>query len=176
MLVRQIICAFLLASAAATVFAEKKMTGGVSSAAPIREEMGGLFVALSELLPLVVDKAAFENPKNAKKITGLMQKLQGLADKMVVSTKKFADNDPSIPFIAEKFSNDVSMALDMWKSGDRVVPRRLMRGVTDYCISCHTRTSKGLHLTEVIPSSKLRRCQFWQELNTWRQRVSSRVL
>jgi len=46
------------------------------------------------------------------------------------------------------------MAIDMWKSGDRVVPRRLMRNVTDYCIGCHTRTSKGLHLSDVIHSEK----------------------
>lgn len=126
------------------------------SSAPIREEMGGLFVALSDLLPIVLNKGAFEDPKNANEILSLMNRLQDLSVKMVTSTKKFADNDPSIPFVAERFSNDVTMALDMWKTGDRVVPRRLLRGVTDYCISCHTRTSKGLHLSAVIQPSKLK--------------------
>jgi hypothetical protein len=127
-----------------------------TSAAPIREEMGGLFVALSDLLPIVLNKAAFEDPKNAQEVLSLMNRLQDLSVKMVTSTKKFADNDPSIPFIAERFSNDLTMALDMWKTGDRVVPRRLLRGVTDYCISCHTRTSKGLHLSAVTQPNKLK--------------------
>jgi hypothetical protein len=127
------------------------------SPAPIRQEMGGLFVALSDLLPLVINKADFENPKNAKELLSLMKRIEDLSLKMVVSTKKFSDNDPSIPFISEKFANDVTMAIDMWKSGDRIIPRRLMRGVTDYCISCHTRTAKGLHLSEVIQPAKLKR-------------------
>jgi hypothetical protein len=118
--------------------------------------MGGLYVALSDLLPIVLNKAAFEDPKNSQEVLSLMNRLQDLSLKMVTSTKKFADNDPSIPFVAERFSNDVTMALDMWKTGDRVVPRRLLRGVTDYCISCHTRTSKGLHLSAVTQPSKLK--------------------
>lgn len=136
-------------------FAEKKSNMGQSQA-PIRQEMGGLFVALSELLPLVINKAEFENPKNEKEILSLMNRLQGLSLSMVNSTKRFADNDPSIPFVAERFANDVTMSLNMWKSGDRVVPRRLMRGVTDYCISCHTRTAKGLHLSDVIQPKKFK--------------------
>jgi hypothetical protein len=124
------------------------------SDAPIRAEMGGLFVALSDLLPLVIDKGAFENPKNEKEVLSLINRMQDLSLAMVNSTKKFSDNDPSIPFVAERFANDVSMSLDLWKSGDRVVPRRLLRGVTDYCISCHTRTTKGVHLSSVIQPQK----------------------
>jgi hypothetical protein len=137
-----------------SVFADGKNVK--TSAAPIREEMGGLFVALSDLLPIVLNKAAFEDPKNAQEVLSLMNRLQDLSVKMVTSTKKFADNDPSIPFIAERFSNDLTMAIDMWKTGDRVVPRRLLRGVTDYCIGCHTRTSKGLHLSAVTQPNKLK--------------------
>jgi len=137
-----------------SVFADGK--NSKTSAAPIRDEMGGLFVALSDLLPIVLNKAAFEDPKNAQEVLSLMNRLQDLSVKMVTSTKKFADNDPSIPFIAERFSNDLTMALDMWKTGDRVVPRRLLRGVTDYCIGCHTRTSKGLHLSAVTQPNKLK--------------------
>ena len=85
-----------------------------------------------------------------------MNRLQDLSGKMTASSKRFADNDPSIPFIAERFSQDVGMAIDMWNSGDRVVPRRLMRNVTDYCISCHTRTAKGLHLSDVIQSQRFK--------------------
>lgn len=113
-------------------------------------------MALSELLPLVINKADFESPKNEKEILSLMTRLQDLSLTMVNSTKRFADNDPSIPFVAERFANDVSMSIDMWKSGDRVVPRRLMRGVADYCISCHTRTAKGIHLSDVIQPAKFK--------------------
>ncbi len=140
----------------ASVLAASKK--GVSSepVAPIRQEMGGLFVALSDLLPLVLNKAAFEDPKNAREIISLLHRMQDLSGKMVASTKKFADNDPSIPFVAERFDHDINMSIDMWNSGDRVVPRRLMRNVTDYCISCHTRTSKGLHLSDVIQSQRFK--------------------
>lgn len=146
------VCVGLMVSGSGFADGKKVKT----SAAPIREEMGGLFVALSDLLPIVLNKAAFEDPKNAQEILSLMNRLQDLSLKMVTSTRKFADNDPGIPFVAERFSNDITMALDMWKSGDRVVPRRLLRGVTDYCISCHTRTSKGLHLSAVTQPSRLK--------------------
>ncbi len=136
--------------------AATKKGNPADSGAPIRQEMGGLFVALSDFLPLVLNKASFEDPKNAREIVSLMNRMQDLSGKMVVSTKKFADNDPSIPFIAEKFDHDIRMSIDMWNSGDRVVPRRLMRNVTDYCISCHTRTSKGLHLSDVIQSQRFK--------------------
>jgi hypothetical protein len=135
--------------------ASKKMVSSENTA-PIRQEMGGLFVAISDFLPLVLNKAAFEDPKNAREILSLMNRMQDLSGRMVVSTKKFADNDPSIPFIAEKFDQDIRMSIEMWNSGDRVVPRRLMRNVTDYCISCHTRTSKGLHLSDVIQSQRFK--------------------
>jgi hypothetical protein len=125
-------------------------------AAPIRQEMGGLFVAMSDFLPLVLSKSAFEDPKNAKEIATLMNRMQDLSGKMTVSSKRFADSDPSIPFIAERFHQDVRMAIDMWNTGDRIVPRRLMRYVTDYCISCHTRTGKGLHLSDVIQSKRFK--------------------
>ena len=138
-----------------TAFADTR-SAGVETSAPIRQEMGGLFVAISDILPLVLSKAAFEDPKNAKEISALMNRMQDLSGKMLNSTKKFSDNDPSIPFIAERFHQDIGMAIDMWNSGDRVVPRRLMRNVTDYCISCHTRTSKGLHLSDVIQSQRFK--------------------
>ena len=105
---------------------------------------------------MVISKGEFESPKNEREILSLMTRLQALSLTMVNSTKKFADNDPSIPFVAERFANDVNMSIDMWKSGDRIVPRRLMRGVTDYCISCHTRTAKGVHLSDVIQSAKFK--------------------
>lgn len=139
-----------------SALAGSKKSVSSENGAPIRQEMGGLFVALSDFLPLVLNKAAFEDPKNAREILSLMNRMQDLSGKMVVSTKKFADNDPSIPFIAEKFDQDIRMSIEMWNSGDRVVPRRLMRNVTDYCISCHTRTSKGLHLSDVIQSQRFK--------------------
>ena len=136
--------------------AASKKNASNENGAPIRQEMGGLFVAISDFLPLVLSKAAFEDPKNSREIISLMNRMQDLSGKMVASTKKFADNDPSIPFIAEKFDQDIRMSIDMWNSGDRIVPRRLMRNVTDYCISCHTRTSKGLHLSDVIQSQRFK--------------------
>lgn len=146
---------FMMMMFAKPCFADTK-SAGAEGGAPIRQEMGGLFVALSEMLPLVLNKSSFEDPKNAREILSLMNRMQALSDKMVKSTKKFADNDPSIPFIAARFHQDIGMAIDMWNSGDRVVSRRLMRNVTDYCISCHTRTSKGLHLSDVIQSSRFK--------------------
>lgn len=146
--------ALMIAPISLPLLGATNKTSVAQSNAPIRQEMGGLFVALSDFLPLVLSKSAFEDPKNAKEIESLMYRMQDLSQKMVTSTKKFADNDPSIPFIAERFDHDIGMAIDMWKSGDRVVPRRLMRNVTDYCISCHTRTSKGLHLSDVIQSQR----------------------
>lgn len=153
---RKLLASALMVVAGSPVWAASKKASSADNGAPIRQEMGGLFVALSDFLPLVLNKAAFEDQKNAREIMSLMNRMQDLSGKMVTSTKKFSDNDPSIPFIAEKFDQDIRMAIDMWKSGDRVVPRRLMRNVTDYCISCHTRTSKGLHLSDVIQSQRFK--------------------
>jgi hypothetical protein len=136
--------------------AANKAAAQTNSGAPIRQEMGGLFVALSEFLPFALNKAEFENPKNSREILSLMTRMQDLSGRMVANTKKFRDKDPSIPFIAEKFDHDIRMSIELWQSGDRVIPRRLMRNVTDYCISCHTRTSKGLHLSDVIQTQRFR--------------------
>ncbi len=116
--------------------------------APIKQEMGGLFVVTTELLPLVLDKASFEKKENRRKITAHIEKLKTLSSNMVTATDKFKDGDPSVRFISERFSEDMEYALDMWKQGDREVPRRLLRNVTDYCISCHTRTAKGAHFND----------------------------
>jgi hypothetical protein len=159
LLPRLTVLAATTAAAMMALMPGRAATGASSqgqSRAPIRQEMGGLFVAISDFLPLVLNKAEFESPKNAREVASLMNRLQDLSGKMTASTKRFADNDPSIPFIAEKFNEDVRMAIEMWNNGDRVIPRRLMRNVTDYCISCHTRTSKGLHLSDVIQSQRFK--------------------
>ncbi len=136
---------FFMASPFSAFGAEKKAPKVV----PVKEEMGGLFVTVSNLLPLVLSKADFENKKNAKEISSQMNKLATLTKKMAANTSRFADSDPSIGYISERFAGDIRYAIDMWNTGDRIVPRRILRNVTDYCISCHTRTGKGLHFGQV---------------------------
>jgi hypothetical protein len=116
---------------------------------PIREEMNGLYQTMTDLLPLVVSKAQFENPKNTKAISKSMNKLSALTHTMVKNSQKFEDNDPSIRFISEKFADDIDYAIQMWNTGDREIPRRLLRTATDYCVSCHSRTAKGAHFSEL---------------------------
>lgn len=118
---------------------------------PVREEMGGLYATLSELLPIVLNKAAFEDPKNKRVIAGHMNQLSALTKKMAANSARFADQDPSIPYIMERFTGDIHYAIESWNRGDRVIPRNILQNITDYCISCHTRTSKGVHFHEMIP-------------------------
>jgi hypothetical protein len=119
---------------------------------PVKEEMAGLYYTVSNLLPLVLNKADFENKKNAKKIARQMNALATLTKKMASNTTRFADSDPSIGYISAQFAGDISYAIGMWNKGDRIVPRRILRNVTDYCISCHTRTGKGLHFGQANQS------------------------
>ena len=93
-----------------------------SEGAPIRQEMGGLFTTISDLLPIVVDKGAFEDKSNMKRIAVDMNLLASLSKRMTQSTKAFADSDPSIPVLARQFSDDITFAIEMWNKGDRVVP------------------------------------------------------
>lgn len=118
---------------------------GHSSQAPIREEMSGLFMVTSEILPLVLDKQKFESKKNAKIIRAQMLKLKALSEKMASKSKRFEDSDPSIRFVSERFAEDINYAIDIWDKGGTDVTRGVLRNVTDYCITCHTRTSKGAH-------------------------------
>ena len=141
----------IYASVSSTQKKEEPLKG-----APIRQEMGGLFATISDLLPLVLNKAAFEDKKNMKVIAEDMNRLSSLSHKMTESAKRFADSDPSIPYIADRFAEDIRFAIEMWNTGDREVSRKLLRNATDYCISCHTRTGKGMHFSDVIQSSQFR--------------------
>lgn len=121
--------------------------------APIIEEMGELYQVTTDLLPLVVSKADFENPKNKTAIARKMNRLKALSTIMSNKTKKFEDKDPSIVHLSERFSEDVGYAIKMWNLGDTIVPRRILRNTTDYCIACHTRTGKGADLIN-LPTPK----------------------
>lgn len=124
----------------------------LAQSAPIREEMAGLYHVTSELLPVVINKADFESKARSKEIAGYMNRLKELTNTMSKKSGRFADSDPSIRFVSERFSEDVQYAIEMWNKGDREIPRRLLRNVTDYCISCHTRTNKGTHFHDHIQS------------------------
>lgn len=125
--------------------------------APIRKEMAQIYATITSLLPLTFDKAAFESDANKKAITADINKLSALAKTMVTQSSRFADKDPSIKFISERFAGDIELAKAQWSTGDRIIPRRLLRNITDYCVSCHTRSGKGLEFQGVTNSPSFRK-------------------
>jgi hypothetical protein len=109
----------------------------------LKKSMAELYININDTLPIVVNKKSFEDPKNKKIIATRMNQLKQLAKAMSKENKRFADSDPSISFITERFEEDIQYAIDMWNTGDRIISRKIMRNATDYCISCHTRTGRG---------------------------------
>jgi len=98
--------------------------------------------SLSAILPLVISKKEYDNPKNYRVIEREVKDLAKLAHD-VKGTKAKPDGDPGMEFVSKKFSEDMAEAVKQLNVGNRTYARHLVRNTVNYCISCHTQTDRG---------------------------------
>jgi len=117
-------------------------------------KMHVLSQALSRLLPLTASPRSFNDIKNDSEISKDIKQLASMAhavDKMKVKPS----DDPSLNFMAERFSENMNEAVQQLEQGNRRYSRFLVRQTMSYCISCHTRTDLGRENLRLSASADL---------------------
>lgn len=111
-----------------------------------REKMQKLETTLSNLLPLVLSEKNFTNQKNKTKISEnintLVKLAHGLAKPMEAKELP-PDSDPSLFLLLGTFEGDIRDAASSFQKGRLDYSRHLLKNVTAYCVTCHTRTNQG---------------------------------
>ncbi len=105
-------------------------------------QMQELKKTLIEVLPLVVDSAQFNQEKNQQIIQDKVHKMRELS-KSVKHIAVKDQKDPSVDFISQAFTEDLTRVEDSLSLGKKEFARYNMMNLTAYCIECHTRTSTG---------------------------------
>lgn len=98
--------------------------------------------SLSRLLPLTASPRAFNDPKNREAIELEIRNLKAIAHS-VDSTKAKPGHDPGMAFMAQRFAENMDLAVHQMDNDNLPYARRLIQQSTAHCISCHTRTDQG---------------------------------
>lgn len=106
-------------------------------------KMQKLESALQELLIDLSSDQRFRAKENFQKIEEHAQTFASLAHAVKTSTGEAPDADASIAILSDQFASASNQALRALKSGQREYARTLLRTMTGYCISCHTRNATG---------------------------------
>jgi peptidyl-tRNA hydrolase len=118
-------------------------------------KMKSLGDTVSELLPELVSNKG--NPetieKGAKALSELSHDLKVGHHKQKLVPP--ADNDPTIGFLAEQFSDQTRRAYSAIKQGQVEYGKDLLRSVTSYCITCHSRNDSGPAFSAVPTTEKV---------------------
>ncbi len=107
------------------------------------EKMRGIEKTFTELLIDLNSDERFNSPKNAKKIEKNVEKLSKLAHSLNGKDVQSPDLDPSIQLIAKLFADETDQAYLTLTSGYRGYARKSLKGLTTYCLACHTRSNSG---------------------------------
>ncbi len=97
--------------------------------------------ALNQLLPLVSDGKAFNDPKNEQPIQDATSRLKALSHQ--VKTLKKPSADPAFDSIASMLDEDLARAVISLQTGNKDYARLTLRESIGYCIQCHTQTKSG---------------------------------
>ncbi|MGZ3722531.1 MAG: hypothetical protein ACXVA9_06355 [Bdellovibrionales bacterium] len=138
---------YIVFVAAALLLTNCKTSSPASSPEPAGDwatQMRQMADSFSTLLPITLDPIQFNDPANQETIDQELSRLGHFAHEVGVSKQKPSD-DPSFEFAGKQFSADMLEAKRQMKMGNRAYARFLIRGASNYCISCHTQTDRGPH-------------------------------
>ncbi len=114
-----------------------------------RAKMRSMESVLEELLLDLSSDKRFRDPKRKDQIVKNTAKLKDLAHKLDDKKAASPDADPSIWLFSGLFSQEVDRAHEAMKRGERDYARGLIKGLTGYCIACHTRTPEGVRFPAI---------------------------
>jgi hypothetical protein len=107
--------------------------------------------SLATLLPITMDPVQFNDPANQDLIDRQIARLSHFAHD-VSQTSHRPSEDPSFEFVSGQFASEMNEAKHQLQIGNRTYARFLIRGASNYCVSCHTQTDRGPHFL-AAPSS-----------------------
>ena len=113
-----------------------------ASASDTQKKMTRLFSSMTALLPISYDEVQFNDKKNAAQIAMALKDLAQMSHNLEAD-KKSLPVDPFTQMIARGLKADMEHAQKLFESGERQRSRALSRGITGYCIGCHTSSSRG---------------------------------
>lgn len=111
------------------------------------QKMQQLSGVLQQMLPILASDKPLD-ASTTKKLQTNVKQLRGLAHSINMGPDAKVsplppDADPSIQFISSMFEREVKHADAALSQGNAQYAKNSLRLVTSYCISCHTRDSKG---------------------------------
>jgi mono/diheme cytochrome c family protein len=105
---------------------------------------------LSKVLTSVVSESSKDKltPSDDKKLKSQLKRLSELASEIKEHQKTMGeiavpDWDPSIDILAGMFQRDTKRAYEVYADGNKAYAKGLIKNITGYCISCHTRNNMG---------------------------------
>ena len=114
----------------------------VGTSSSWQAKMKALSQTMQELLPELTAKKP-----DIGKIKREAKNLSVLAHSIHQSTSKnqasLPDRDPSVDIFSSMFEKETKRALESIEGGHVEYSRQVLRGVTGYCIACHTRNAQG---------------------------------
>ena len=108
----------------------------------VKPQMNQIYSAMSAILPLAYDPAGFASTENAKAILESLTVLESVSHELEMG-KKNIPLDPFNRMISRGLKNDLVAARQLFTDGEKNLSRDLVRGITGYCIGCHTSSSRG---------------------------------
>lgn len=106
-------------------------------------KMQALQQTLSDLMVDVSSDQRYGNPENFRKIEDNAKRMAELVHALQMPQTRTPDSDPTLMVVSGLLSQDVERAHQELKRGNRGYARSLLRTLSGYCISCHTRGNSG---------------------------------
>lgn len=126
---------------------------GADSDPQWKTKMQGLSQSLTTLLADLYSDVRFSDPKNRKTIEKNADQFAALAHGLRDTSGKSADHDPTLKWVAKGLSDDSKYGAKLLRDGNREYARIVLKGVTQYCIACHTRNAEGISFTQTTLAS-----------------------
>lgn len=108
-----------------------------------QEKMRAVSNALAKVVPYLYPSA----DKDVKGLTESVEVLYMASSQLDVKKDhmiKTGDFDPGLLFLSNSFQEDITRAYMSLKDGYTDYARYVLKGSTNYCIACHTRSSNGV--------------------------------
>ncbi|MEN8182901.1 MAG: hypothetical protein ABFS46_10250 [Myxococcota bacterium] len=104
--------------------------------AEIRATMREIFESVRTLLPLSVGDASWADPRSRERIHPALQSLATNAGVLATHGRR---KDPGFGHIGRYLATDAQDILTSYESGDMERSQFLLRQLTEYCVTCHSR-------------------------------------
>lgn len=105
--------------------------------------MRGLADSLTSIMPQLVTADSHLSSKDESKLKRAINDLQIYSENLSSDAMMVPSQDPSLKFVAFDFQQELKRIKKESKSGDLVQAQKDLKGLTRYCVSCHTKTTAG---------------------------------